>query len=142
MPRVFATSVYALGWGVLIQFFLAGYAAAQFDVPFVSFSEHRNLGHILVALSLINLVLALLARGSRGTLGMAAAVFALMMVQMAIGRSNLGDNTVTHVMFGIHAINALVIMRVNMLLAKRAKRLIEDRAHRKRTSEVEEPVSI
>ncbi len=96
---------------VIVQFFLAGLGV--FADP-RSFITHREFGYLFGWLTLVLLVLALVGRMSRATIGLAAlllVLFALQSVLVAL-RDNLPA------VAALHPLNGVAISYVGLLLAR------------------------
>ncbi|HEX2144091.1 MAG TPA: DUF6220 domain-containing protein [Glycomyces sp.] len=110
-----------------IQFFLAGYGAIASGSPDEAFSLHIMNGQIIGAVALLGILFAALARSGGKLVGLSAGVFGLVLLQSLIAVVSVAGTTPGQIIFGFHAINALMIMGVAEASGKLAKRLIEER---------------
>jgi hypothetical protein len=122
--RVWVGLLHAL---IGIQFFLAGYGALGTGSPDESFSLHIMNGRVIAVVALLGILLAALARSGRNLTGLAAGVFGLVVLQSVIALVSVAGTTPGQIIFGFHAINALMIMGLAESSARLAKRLIEER---------------
>ncbi|MDN3243625.1 DUF6220 domain-containing protein [Glycomyces tritici] len=110
-----------------IQFFLAGYGAIGTGSPDESFSLHIMNGRVIAVVALLGILFAALARSGGKLVGLAAGVFGLVVLQSLIALVSVAGTTPGQVIFGFHAINALMIMGLAEASGRLAKQLIEDR---------------
>lgn len=92
---------------VLLQFFFAGLGVFKAG----GYGPHALVGLLLVLLSLILLILALVLRPDRRTVGIAALMFALMVVQMFLAHFPV------HLVAALHPVNALILLYLSFTLA-------------------------
>jgi hypothetical protein len=110
-----------------IQFFLAGYGAIGTGSPDESFSLHIMNGRVIAVVALLGILFAALARSGGKLVGLAAGVFGLVVLQSLIALVSVAGTTPGQIIFGFHAINALMIMGLAEASGRLAKQLIEDR---------------
>ncbi|MDA1362349.1 DUF6220 domain-containing protein [Glycomyces luteolus] len=110
-----------------IQFFLAGYGAIGTGSPDESFSLHIMNGRVIAVVALLGILFAALARSGGKLVGLAAGVFGLVVLQSLIALVSVAGTTPGQIIFGFHAINALMIMGLAEASGRLAKRLLEDR---------------
>ncbi|SDL81880.1 hypothetical protein SAMN05216298_0135 [Glycomyces sambucus] len=122
--RVWTGVMHAL---IGIQFFLAGYGALGTGSPDESFSLHIVNGRVIAVVALLGILFAALARSGRKLVGMAAGVFGLVVLQSLIALVSVAGTVPGQIIFGFHAINALMIMGLAEASGRLAKRLIEER---------------
>jgi hypothetical protein len=106
---------------VAVQFFLAGLGVFRNNpkpddkiVETSTFDAHRILGDVLTLISLVVLIVALVTRRSRELAGL---LFGLMIVQNLL--AGFGEDA--PFLGGLHALNALVIVAVAVLLLLRLR---------------------
>jgi Family of unknown function (DUF6220) len=130
MRRVFTGLATVLVLVVVAQFFLA--ASGAFDTAPIdeSFQTHRVLGYGIVLFAIVLTILAALTRMPGRLIGMTALVAGLGVGQSlirAIARAfnDTGDTSTTagQLVFGLHAVNGLVILAVAGTVARRARAL-------------------
>ena len=110
-----------------IQFFLAGYGALGTGSPDEAFALHIMNGRVIAVVALLGILFAALARSGRKLVGLAAGVFGLVVLQSLIALVSVAGTMPGQIIFGFHAINALMIMGVAESSARLAKQLIADR---------------
>lgn len=124
MRRVFTVTAAVLIVAVVVQFFLAGIGAIQTGPRDTAFAPHETVGWIVLLLSIAVTILAAVARLGKRLIGMAGLTIGLVVLQalIALVADALGDagstaKTIGQVIFGLHAVNGLVIMMlaVNLL---------------------------
>jgi hypothetical protein len=124
LRRVFAVLATLLALMVVAQFFLAASAAFDTAPNDESFQPHRALGYGLILFAILLTVVAALARMPGRVIGMTALIAGLGVVQSLIrvvaAAFDEAGNTGTLV-FGLHAVNALAIMAVSGVVARRAR---------------------
>jgi len=121
-----------------IQFFLAGYGAIASGSPDESFSLHIMNGRVIGVVALLAILFAALARSGGKLVGLAATAFGLVVLQSIIAVVSVAGTTPGQIIFGFHAINALMIMGVAEASGRLAKRLL---AERKAPESVPEPAT-
>jgi hypothetical protein len=110
-----------------VQFFLAGYGAIGTGTPSEAFALHIYNGRLLAVLILLSIPIAALARPGGRVVGMTGILFGLMIVQSLIAAVSVGGTVAGQLVFGLHAINALIIMGVLEATGRRVKRVAEAR---------------
>lgn len=110
-----------------LQFFLAGYGAIGSGSPDESFSLHIMNGRVIAVVALLGILFAALARAGGKLVGMSAGVLGLVLLQSVIALVSVAGTTPGQIIFGFHAINALMIMGLAEASGRLAKQLIEDR---------------
>ncbi|TQM28855.1 DUF6220 domain-containing protein [Nocardia bhagyanarayanae] len=111
---------------VVAQFYLA--AGGAFDTAPVeeSFQPHRTLGNLILFLAFVLTVAAAVARMPGRLIGLAGLVVGLVLGQSVIrevARALGADSSAGPVVFGLHAINGLVIMAVIATIVRRSHRI-------------------
>ena len=128
MRKVFAGLAILLVLAIVVQFFLAGAGAFDTAPNDESFQPHRALGYGIVLFAVVLTILAALARMPGRLIGMTALIAGLGVLQgliraVAGAFNDTGDTTTTagQLVFGLHAINALVMMAVAGTVARQAR---------------------
>lgn len=127
MLKFYRFWVRVLGVLIGIQFFLAGYGAIGSGSPDESFSLHIMNGRVIAVVALLGILFAALARSGGKLVGLAAGVFGLVVLQSLIALVSVAGTTPGQIIFGFHAINALMIMGLAEASGRLAKQLLEDR---------------
>jgi hypothetical protein len=120
---------------VLVQFYFAAYGAFSIPREHAAFGAHSIIGTMVIPLaSLVTTAVAALARVPRRLVGLAAAPFGLVVVQilifvvvhlvteMTMERSTPGAQAI----LGLHALNALAILAVSVRGVVRARRVVRE----------------
>jgi hypothetical protein len=128
LRKVFAGLATLLVLVVVAQFFLAASGAFDTAPNDESFRPHRALGYVIFLLPVLMTIVAALARMPGRLIGMTGLVAGLTVVQVAIAElaKAFGDGdstTAGKLVFGLHAINGLVMLALAMTVAKRARAL-------------------
>ena len=130
MRRVFALLATLLVLVVVAQFFLAASGAFDTAPNDESFRPHRALGYVIFFLPIVLTVVAALGRMPGRLIGMTALVAGLTAVQVVIAVlarafDDTGGTSTTagQLVFGLHAINGLIILAVAATVARRARAL-------------------
>ena len=130
MRKVFAGLATLLVLAVVAQFFLAASGAFDTAPNEESFQPHRALGYGIFAFAIVLTIVAALARMPGRLIGMAGLLAGLTVIQpviavLAKALNDTGDTSTTagQLVFGLHAVNALVIMAVAGTVARRARAL-------------------
>lgn len=130
MRRAFTVLASLLMLAVVAQFFLAASGAFDTAPNDESFQPHRALGYGIVLFAVLLTLVAALARMSGRLIGMTGLVAGLGVVQGVIAVvaklvGGAGDTTTTagQLVFGLHAVNALVIMGVVGMIVRQARTL-------------------
>ena len=130
MRKVFAGLAMLLMLAVVAQFFLAANGAFNTAPNDESFQPHRVLGLGIVLLAVVMTLVAALARMPGRLIGLTGLVAGLGIVQSLIRAiadafGDKGDTTTTtgQLIFGLHGINALVIMAAVATIVRQARAL-------------------
>lgn len=130
MRRVFAVLATLLVLVVVAQFFLAASGAFDTAPNDESFQPHRALGYGIVLFAVLLTIVAALARMPGRLIGMTSLVAGLGVVQgliraIAAAFNDTRDTSTTagKLVFGLHAINGLIILAVAQTVARRARAL-------------------
>jgi hypothetical protein len=139
LRRVFALLATLLVLVVVAQFFLAASGAFDTAPNDESFRPHRALGYVIFLLPVVMIIVAALARMPGRLIGMAALVAGLTAVQVVIAVlarafNDTGDTSTTAgtLIFGLHAVNGLIILAVAATVARRAQALSRSAAPARR----------
>ena len=122
MRKAFAGLAALLALVIVVQFYLAASGAFSTAPKDESFRPHRALGYVIFLLPVVMTIVAALARMPGRLIGMAALVAGLTVVQVVIAVlarafGDTGDSTtVGQLIFGLHAVNGLVIVAVGALV--------------------------
>jgi heme A synthase len=132
--RLFAVLATLLVLVVVVQFFLAAGGAFDTAPNDESFRPHRALGYGTVLLAVLSTIVAAFARLPGRLIGMTALIAGLGVVQgliraIAAVFNDTGDTTTAagRAVFGLHAINALVILAMAETVARQARTLARSR---------------
>src|SRR5258705_828076 len=116
---------------VVAQFFLAASGAFDKARKEESFQSHRGLGYVIFLLAVLLTIVAELARMPGRLIGMAGLVAGLTVVQVVIAMlakafNDTGDTSTTagQLVFGLHAVNGLVMMALAMTVTRQARALL------------------
>jgi Family of unknown function (DUF6220) len=129
MRKAFAGLAALLMLVVVVQFFLAGMGAFDTAPNEESFAPHRALGYWTVLLAVVLTVVAALARMPGRLIGLSGLVAGLGILQPVIGvvAKAFGDSeqttTAGQLVFGLHTVNALVIIAVAHNVFRQARKL-------------------
>lgn len=129
MRRVFAGLAILLMLAVVAQFFLAASGAFDTAPNEESFRPHRALGYAIFVLPVLMAIVAALARMPGRLVGMAGLVAGLVVVQVVIAQvaEAFGDTddstTAGKFVFGLHAVNGLIILAVAGRILRQARAL-------------------
>ena len=129
MRKAFAGLAILLMLVVVAQFFLAASGAFSTAPNDESFRPHRALGYVIFLLPVVMTIVAALARMPGRLIGMAALVAGLTVVQVVIAVlarafGDTGDSTtVGQLIFGLHAVNGLVIVALVGMIVRQARAL-------------------
>jgi hypothetical protein len=128
--RVFALLATLLVLVVVAQFFLAASGAFDTAPKDESFQPHRALGYGIVLFAILLTIVAALARMPGRLIGMTGLIAGLTVVQPVIAViarafNDTGDTSTTagRLVFGLHAVNGLVIIAVAGRVARQARAL-------------------
>ena len=98
---------------ILVQVWLAGSAIPQLGGN-GNFVNHQSLGYLMGLLFLVQLVLAFLAKSGRRTIGVAAGLFVLYIVQSSLPYMDPGLPAAA----ALHPVNALVMFGIQIWYAR------------------------
>lgn len=127
MLRVYRIWTIVLHALIGVQFFLAGYGALGTGSTDESFSLHIMNGRLIAVVALLGILFAALARSGGKLVGLAATTFGLVVLQSLIALVSVAGTVPGQIIFGFHAINALMIMGVAEASGRLAKRLLAER---------------
>jgi Family of unknown function (DUF6220) len=127
LRRVFAVLAAVLLAAVVAQFFLAASGAFDSAATDEAFRPHRALGSGIIAVAILLTIVAAVARVPGRLIAMTGLVAALGVVQslirdLADAFNGPGDTSTTAgtLIFGLHAVNGLVILALVGAVARRA----------------------
>ncbi|WP_280490910.1 DUF6220 domain-containing protein [Nocardia asiatica] len=125
MKRAFTGLAALLLLAVIAQFYLA--AGGAFDTAPVqeSFQPHRTLGYVILVFAFVLTIAAAIARMPRRLIGLAGLVTGLVIGQSVIrevARSFGDGSSAGPLVFGVHAINGLVIVGVIGMIVRQARK--------------------
>lgn len=144
MRKIFTALAMALMLAVVLQIFLAGAGAFDTATKDEAFQPHRALGYgILLFAGLLTLIAAL-ARMPGRLIGMTGLVAGLALLQPVIraiagafGETGDSTSTVGELIFGLHAVNGLIIMAVVGMILRQARELSSSQAPLRRSGVAE-----
>jgi hypothetical protein len=130
LRRVFALLATLLVLVVVTQFILAATGAFDTAPNDEAFQPHRRLGYGIVLFAILLTIVAALARVPGRLIGMTGLVAGLGVGQgliraIAAAFNDTGETTTTagKLVFGLHAVNGLIILAVAATVARRARAL-------------------
>src|SRR5262245_16589307 len=130
MRKTFAGLAIVLMLAVVAQFFLAAKGAFSTAPNDESFRPHHALGYVIFLLPVLMAIVGALARMPGRLVGMAGLVTGLTAVQVVItvlarAFNDTGHTSTTagELVFGLHAVNGLVIMAVVAVIVRQARAL-------------------
>ncbi|MPZ61284.1 MAG: hypothetical protein GEU93_08305 [Propionibacteriales bacterium] len=139
MRKTFAVLAILLMLAVVTQFFLAASGAFDTAPKDESFQAHRALGYGILLFAVVLTLIAAVARMPGRLIGMTGLVAGLTLVQgviraIASAFGETGDSTTTagQLVFGLHAINGLIIMAVAGMIVRQARELSRSAATTRR----------
>lgn len=118
-----------------VQFFLAGYGAIAAGSPDEAFALHIVNGRVIAVVALLGILFAALARSGGKLVGLMAGAFGLVVLQSVIALVSVAGTVPGQIVFGFHAINALIIMGMVEASGRHARRLLEERQAPRRAPE-------
>lgn len=126
MKRAFTGLAALLLLAVIAQFYLA--ASGAYDTAPVeeSFQPHRTLGYVILVFALVLTIAAAIARMPRRLVGLAGLVTGLVIGQSVIrevARAFGDGSSGGHLVFGVHAINGLVIIGVIGMIVRQSRKV-------------------
>jgi hypothetical protein len=134
MRKTFTGLTMALMLAVVVQIFLAGAGAFDTGPNDEAFQPHRVLGYAIVLIAVLLTLLAALARMPGRLIGMAGLVAGLALLQpviraIASAFDETGSSgTLGELIFGLHAVNGLVILAVVGTVNRQARESSKPRA--------------
>jgi hypothetical protein len=126
MKKVFTGMAALLVAAVITQFYLAASGAFNEAPIEESFQPHRMLGYAILVLAILVTIVGAVSRMPGRLIGMAGLVAGLVILQILIREISkaFGDgSTVGHLIFGLHAINGLLIMGVSEEVVRRSRKI-------------------
>jgi hypothetical protein len=129
MRKAFAGLAILLMLVVVAQFYFAASGAFSTAPKDESYRPHHALGYVIFFLPLLMTIIGALARMPGRLIGMTALVAGLTGVQVVIAVlatafGDTGESTSTgQLIFGLHAVNGLVIMAVVGMIVRQARAL-------------------
>lgn len=127
MRKAIAGLAAVLMLAVVLQFFLAGSGAFDTAPNDEAFRPHRALGYMVVLLALVTTLTAAVARVPGRLIGMAGLLAGLAIAQplIAVVAKAFGDtgdtSTAGQLVFGLHAVNGLIMMGVAGRILREAR---------------------
>jgi hypothetical protein len=128
MRKVFTALATLLMVAVVLQFLLAGAGAFDSAPTEESFAPHRALGYGILLFAVVLTLLAAVARMPGRLIGMTGLVAGLVVVQAvistiagAVGETGGGTSTAGQLIFGLHAVNGLIILAVAGMILRQAR---------------------
>jgi len=135
MRKVFAGLAILLMLGVVVQFYFAATGAFSTASHDEAFQPHRTMGYVVFILAVLLTVVAALARMPGRLIGMSGLVAGLVVLQVlialladAVGENGDVTTTAGQLVFGLHAVNGLVIAAVAGRIAGQARRMLRSPA--------------
>jgi hypothetical protein len=138
MRKAFAGLAILLLLVVVAQFYLAASGAFSTASNDESFRPHRALGYVVFLLPVVMAIVAALVRMPGRLIAMAALVAGLTAVQVLIAKvaEASGDGTTAgELIFGLHAVNGLIILAVAGMIVRQARALSRSTAARGATGD-------
>jgi heme A synthase len=130
MRKVFAGLAFLLPPVIVVQFYLAASAAFDTAPKDESFQMHRALGYGIVLLAVVLTIVAALARVPAPVVGLTGLMVGLGVLQavirvVAAAFDDTGDTSTTagRLVFGLHAVNGLIMFGLAETVARRARAL-------------------
>jgi cytochrome b561 len=126
MKKVFSGLAVLLLLAVIAQFYLAASGAFDTAPTEEAFQPHRVLGNAILVLAVVVTVVAAVARMRGRLIGLAGLVAGLVLVQSLIREvaKSFGDGSSTgHFVFGLHALNGLVIVGLIGLIVRQSRQI-------------------
>ncbi|GIJ10297.1 DUF6220 domain-containing protein [Micromonospora andamanensis] len=122
MRRVFAGLAILLLLIVLAEFYFSAAGAASSAPRAEAYRPHHALGYVIFFVPVVMIVVAVLARMPLRFVGLPALIAGLTAVQVLITEvtKGLGD-TFGSVIFGLHAVNGVVILAVAAVIVGSAR---------------------
>jgi Family of unknown function (DUF6220) len=143
--KIFAALATLLMLAVVLQFLLAGSGAFATAPNDESFQPHRALGYGILLFAVLLTLIAALARMPGRLIGLTGLVAGLALVQpviraiaSAFGETGDSTSTVGELIFGLHAINGLIITAVVGMILRQARELSSSPAPLRRSGVAED----
>jgi heme A synthase len=128
MRKVFTALAALLMVAIVVQFFLAAMGAFDTAPKDESFQPHRALGYSILLFAVLLTLLAAVARLPGRVIGMAGLAAGLVLLQAviaavanAVGDAGDTSSTAGRLVFGLHAVNGLIIFGVVEDVNRRAR---------------------
>lgn len=128
MRKAFTVIGVVLLLAVLIQFFLAGSGAFDTATREKAFEPHRMFGYVVFVLAIVLTIVGALARLPKRLVGMSGLATGLIALQAviaviaeAVEHSGSAGNTVGELVFGLHAVNGVVIIGLIGNIVRRSR---------------------
>jgi len=128
MRKLFAALTTLLMLAVVLQIFLAGAGAFDTAPKDEAFQPHRALGYGILLIAVLLTLIAAVARMPGRLVGMTGLVAGLVLVQgliraiaSAFGETVDSTSTIGELIFGLHAVNGLIIMAVVGMILRQAR---------------------
>jgi len=135
--KVFAVLGSVLPVVLAVQFFLAAFGAFDTGDKDQAFEPHQSLGYVVIYYAVLLTVVAAVARVPRRVIVMAGLIAVLGVGQSLIravadtlNGPDDGSTTAGKLVFGLHAVNGLVITGVAVSVARQARTLSRSSADR------------
>ncbi|GIJ24443.1 DUF6220 domain-containing protein [Micromonospora lutea] len=126
MKKLFAGLVSLLLLAEVVQFYLAASGAFDSAPTEEAFSPHRFLGYVMLLFSVVLVVVSAIARMPGRITGRMAMVAGLVLIQSLIREvaKSFGEGSETgHLIFGVHAVNGLLIVGTTLWLVRQARQI-------------------
>jgi len=130
LRKVFAGFATLLILAIVVQFFFAASGAFDTAPKDEAFQPHRALGYVTLFIAILTTIVAAVARVPGRVIGMTGLIAGLIVVQAVIRMiadafNTTGDASTTagKLIFGLHAVNGLVIMTLAGTVVRRARML-------------------
>ncbi|MFI7549156.1 DUF6220 domain-containing protein [Verrucosispora sp. WMMD703] len=126
MKKLFAGLASLLLLAEVAQFYLA--ASGAFDSAPIeeAFSPHRFLGYLILFSAVVLVVVSAIARMPGRVIGRTALVAGLVLIQSLIREvaRSFGEGSETgHLIFGVHAVNGLIIVGATIWVVREARQI-------------------
>jgi hypothetical protein len=128
MHKVFVVLAAVLLAAIVVQFYLAGVGAFDTAPLEQAFAAHGTLGYGILLYSVLLLIFAAVARLPRRLIGMVGLIASLTLLQgvisvvaHALGGSENVTSTAGQIVFGLHTVNAAVIIAIAVRILRQAR---------------------
>lgn len=135
MKKVFTVLAAVLLLAVVVQFFLAAMGAFDSAPSEQAFAPHRTLGYVIFFLAIVLTVVGAIARMPGRIIGTAGLVVGLVLLQVVIAEVSQAIGAAGHIVFGLHAVNAIAIGGVSQTIVQRSRTLAWKPKERSRPEE-------